>query len=180
MFPIDAGGGIELHLINVEDAPELRLLIDGNRDYLREWLPWVDGSRTVEDVVDFIRRTQDQHDNNDGFGAVIRTGGTIAGVIGVHRIDWLNRSTSIGYWLDAGHQGRGIMTAACRAVLAHVFLKLALHRVEIRCGTGNHKSCAIPRRLGFRLEGVLREAEWVNDRFVDLNVFSLLAPEFKK
>jgi ribosomal-protein-serine acetyltransferase len=50
--------------------------------------------------------------------------------------------------------------------------------VEIRCATGNTRSCAIPERLGFSREGVLREAEWVNGRFLDLVVWSLLEQDY--
>ena len=53
-----------------------------------------------------------------------------------------------------------------------------MHRVEIRCATGNTRSCAIPQRLGFTRECVLREAEWVNDRFLDLVVWSLLEQDY--
>ena len=47
--------------------------------------------------------------------AAFSNGGAICGVIGLHPIDRLHDSTSVGYWIDAGHQGRGIVTAACRA-----------------------------------------------------------------
>jgi ribosomal-protein-serine acetyltransferase len=52
--------------------------------------------------------------------------------------------------------------------------------VEIRCGTGNRKSCAIPERLGFQREGVAREADWVSGRWVDLVIWSMLEDEWKK
>jgi len=54
-----------------------------------------------------------------------------------------------------------------------------MHRVEIRCGTGNHRSCAVPERLGFTREGVLREAQWVSGRWVDLVVWGMLEQEWK-
>ena len=58
--------------------------------------------------------------------------------------------------------------------------ELGLHRVEIRCGTGNLRSCAIPRRLGFTSEGVAREAEWVNDSWVDLFVWWMLEADWRR
>jgi ribosomal-protein-serine acetyltransferase len=60
-----------------------------------------------------------------------------------------------------------------------LFDEVELHRVTIQCGTGNHRSCAIPERLGFSREGVLREAEWVNDRWVDLVVWGMLASDWR-
>ncbi len=172
---LDAGGGVELRLLEDADAEPLRALIDAHREYLRQWLPWVDASRTVEDVLAFIRGSAMQLAANNGFGMTIRFQGRLAGCIGVHQIVWRDRATSIGYWLAEDLQGHGIVTRACQALIAYLFGTLELHRVEIRCATGNHRSCAIPERLGFRHEGVLRDAEWVNDRFVDLNVYGLLA-----
>ena len=95
-------------------------------------------------------------------------------MIGHHEVDRPNRSTSLGYWLDASHQGKGIMTASCRAMINHAFKELDLHRVVIRCATENHRSRAIPERLGFTLEGVARQSEWLYDHFVDLAVYGML------
>jgi ribosomal-protein-serine acetyltransferase len=63
-------------------------------------------------------------------------------------------------------------------LLAYLFGELDLHRVVIQCGTENHRSCAIPQRLGFTKEGVLRQAQWVSGRWIDLNVWSLLRSEW--
>jgi ribosomal-protein-serine acetyltransferase len=64
-------------------------------------------------------------------------------------------------------------------MLDYLFEELGLHRVEIRCGTGNTRSCAIPERLGFTREGLLREAEWVNDRWLDLAVWGMTAEQWR-
>ena len=80
----------------------------------------------------------------------------------------------MGYWLASEFRGRGVMTKACQAVVEAAFTHYQLHRIEIRCATGNKRSCAIPRRLGFDYEGTLREAEWLYDHFVDLEVYSML------
>jgi len=71
------------------------------------------------------------------------------------------------------------MTRACRAIATEAFRQYGLHRIEIRCATGNGRSAAIPRRLGFAEEGILREAEWLYDHWVDLRVFSMLEHNWK-
>ena len=63
---------------------------------------------------------------------------------------------------------------------AHLFEDLELNRVEIRCATGNRRSCAIPRRLGFRKEGIIVQGQWVSGRPVDLAVYGILRSEWKK
>jgi ribosomal-protein-serine acetyltransferase len=69
------------------------------------------------------------------------------------------------------------MTRAVRAVVEHAFKDLGLHRVEIRCAVGNARSRAIPERLGFRQEGVLRDAEHVLGRRLDVVLYSRLATD---
>lgn len=169
----------ELRLMVPADAPELFAVTDADRAHLRRWLPWLDSVKSSADSAGFIQATLRQFADNQGFNAAILHDGAIVGVIGHHRIAWANRSTSLGYWLAASHEGRGIMTAACRAVVEHAFTEYALHRVEIRCAAGNVRSSAIPERLGFRLEGLLREAEWLYDHYVDHRVFGLLSHEWK-
>ena len=65
------------------------------------------------------------------------------------RFDPRHRNSSIGYWIDGASEGRGIMTRACRAMVSEGFHHYGLHRIEIRCATGNNRSASIPRRLGF-------------------------------
>jgi ribosomal-protein-serine acetyltransferase len=104
--------------------------------------------------------------------------GRIAGAIGFHRVDWINRSSSIGYWLAADAQGRGLMTAAVTALLDHAFHVWQLHRVIIEVIVGNERSQAIPERLGFRQEAILREAKLIRGRHEDTRLHAMLAPEW--
>ena len=180
MFCLQIDEELSLGLFEKRHAQELAELIDSSRPYLREWLPWVDYSKTTEDSERFIKLSLDQFARNDGFQLAIRYKGSIAGIIGLHAINWANRSTSIGYWLGEGFQGKGLMTKACAAVIAYCFEELGLHRIEIRAATGNIKSQAIPEKLGFQKEGCIREGEWLYDHFADLYVYGLLKKDFGK
>ena len=100
-------------------------------------------------------------------------------MIGFHKVDWVNRATSIGYWLAAASQGRGIVTEAVRALTGYAFDVWELNRVEIRAAVGNGRSAAIPLRLGFVEEGVARQSERHGDSFKDLAVYSMLAADWR-
>jgi ribosomal-protein-serine acetyltransferase len=178
MFYADIGDQAELRLLEERHATQLFALVDQNRSHLRAWLPWLDTNTSAEASRSFIRHALQQFANNDGFQAGIWQSGALAGVIGCHSLDWSNRKTDIGYWLGASFQGHGLMTRACRTLVNHAFGELGFNRVEIRCAVGNARSCAIPQRLGFRHEGVLRQIEWLYDHFVDHNVYSMLASEW--
>jgi len=170
----------KLRLLTEWNAKEMHALTQSNLNYLSEWMPWPDPSRTVGDTREFIRESARRNRDDDGFIAGIWHMGRLAGVIGYHGIDRPDRSTSIGYWLAAGYQGKGLMTGACRVLADHAFNELGLNRVEIRCATGNIKSRAIPERLGFTNEGTLRQVQWLHDRFVDLVVYGMLAQEWER
>jgi ribosomal-protein-serine acetyltransferase len=174
----DLPGGCYLRLLEESDAEELYTLVDANRVYLARWLPWVEAAGSPEYVLNFIRTTRRQLADNDGFQTAIVGDGAIIGVVGFHAVDWRNLSTSIGYWLAENRQGRGTMTEAVQALSDHAFADWNLNRVEIRVAAENKRSRAIPRRLGFIEEGVLRQAERLGERFEDSVVYSMLAKDW--
>jgi ribosomal-protein-serine acetyltransferase len=94
-------------------------------------------------------------------------------------LDWPNRSTRIGYWLDEGQQGKGLMTAAVRLLVDHALSVWQLNRVEIIVATENRRSRAIPERLGFREEGMLQQYQFVNGRYLDCVSYSMLAADWR-
>ena len=135
--------------------------------------------QSVNDFNGYIDYCKKQLQEGTDYGYVILLNYKIVGRIGIHYIDQQNKTGSIGYWLGEEFQGKGIVTKACTALRHYTFTVLRLNRIEIKCGTKNCKSAAIPERLGFTKEGVLRQAEWVNDKFIDLNLYSLLKNEWK-
>jgi ribosomal-protein-serine acetyltransferase len=180
MFYCQIDPDLELRLLEERHAEAVFAVVEENRAYLRTWLPWLDANRSVEDSLNFIKGAMAQWARNDGLTAGLWYQGDLAGVIGYAGIDWPNRITGIGYWVSAALQGRGLITKACRALVDCAFAELGLNRVEIRCATGNRKSCAIPERLGFTREGILRDGEWLYDHYVDLVVYALLASEWRE
>ena len=174
LIRLSVNDSVELRQIEQDDVIELTELIDQNRKHLREWLPWLDNSTSITDTARFIGRSMEQAEDNNGLTLVIVCEGKLAGVIGQHYIDSLNRRTEIGYWLDAGHQGRGIVTCATARLTDYAFREQDCNRVILQCAADNTKSRAVAERLGFVKEGTLREAEWLYDHYVDLVVYSML------
>jgi ribosomal-protein-serine acetyltransferase len=178
MLPIELPGGYRVRHVEEGDAEAIYRVVHDNRAHLREWLPWVPYA-SLESIEEFIGRARRQAEDDNGFQAVIEDpSGGVAGFIGFHAVDWNNRSTSLGYWLAADQQGRGTMTAAVRALTAFAFDEWRLNRVEIRVAEKNARSAAVPERLGFVKEGVLRQAERHADGFKDNVVYSMLAGEW--
>lgn len=170
---------LALALREEQHAEELFALIDRNRAYLREWLPFLDNVKSVEDGRNFIRSSLEAFARRSGVALDIWFQGRLVGGIGLNQIDWYNKSAEIGYWIGEDCQGKGLVTRACRALLDYAFDDLGLNRVVIRAATGNLKSRAIPERLGFTREGIERQAHWLYDRFIDMVVYSMLADEWR-
>jgi ribosomal-protein-serine acetyltransferase len=178
MIKLQVEDGLCLKSLELKESEELLPLVDINRAYLREWLPWLDMTRTIEEMIAFIDSAIRQQSSGLGFQAGIWYQNQIIGVVGYHHLEWANRSTCIGYWLAEPFQRRGIMTKACRTLVEYAFEDWHLNRIEIRCAVGNVKSRAIPERLGFKSEGTLREAEWLYDHYVDHIVYGMLANDW--
>ena len=175
----DLGQGAHLELLQPHHAVEIFGLIDSSRAHLREWLPFVDGTQSVEDSRRFREASAQRYARDGSFDAGIFDGGALAGVIGLHWIQAGNRSTSLGYWLGAEFQGRGLMTRSVSAVLEHCFVESNLNRVSSAAALGNARSNAVLQRCGFQLEGISREPEWLYDHFVDHNLYSILQRDWR-
>ena len=89
-------------------------------------------------------------------------------------MDYENKKTTIGYWLDKEHQGKGVMTRSVKILINFAFTELGLNRIQINCAPENTKSSSIPKRLGFTKEGIARQSEWLYDHFVDWEQYSLI------
>lgn len=167
------GTSAELRPLTATDTAELHALIEANREHLAAWLPWAAG-QTAADTRTFLAAVAEQERINDGFQAAISVDGEIVGVCGYIGVDWVNRTTSVGYWLAADRQGRGLMTAAVAALARHAFDAWGLDRVEVRAAVDNRRSRAVAERLGFRAEATFRKAQQLGGRAHDLVVYSLI------
>jgi ribosomal-protein-serine acetyltransferase len=165
-------------LLEEKHAEELFALIDHNRDHLRRWLPWVDATLSAADSAAFIRRSLEQQSRLEAVVDGVFLEGRLAGVVSLVKIDLANRSAMIGYWLGEEHQGKGVMTEACRAMIDYAFGDMGLNRLEIKAAPDNRKSQAVAVRLGFSREGVERQAAWLYDHFEDMVIYSLLRQEW--
>jgi ribosomal-protein-serine acetyltransferase len=173
---IELSDDVELRLLEEADAGELYALVDANRDHLAGWMPWA-ADQDLERTAGFLRATREKQERGEALEAAIVENGQIVGCAGFPMIDPIARAGIIGYWVAKDHEGRGLVTHAVRALIDHAFGPLGLHRVEIRAATDNVRSRAVPERLGFTQEGVLREAELVGDEYQDLAVYGLLASD---
>ena len=178
MFIHKIDDSLSLKLIDLKDAERLFELTDQSREDLKEWLPWLDMTKKVEDSREYIRGCMKGFAENRSLHSIIIFNGEFAGVAGFNRINWSNKTAEIGYWLGHEYQGKGIMTRVAKALTDYAFHDLHLNKVEIHAAVGNQKSRAIPEKLGFVKEGTIRQAEWLYDHYVDHVVYGILVNEW--
>ena len=176
LFVIDEA--TSLRILREDDSADLFAVTDANRAFLRRWLPWVDAVTSEEDSRSFLTTVIAQRKEGRGPTFGILRSGVLAGIVGYLPIDRVNGVGEIGYWLAEREQGQGIMTACCRFVVRYGFLTLDLNRIQIAAGTANAASRAIPERLGFKFEGILRGRENLNGTYIDHAMYAQLRSEF--
>lgn len=180
MFSFQIDNELKLVLPVERDAAELYRAVRENLDELKMWMPWATDDYSLESAREFIRGNLSEFATTGAFGTSVVLDGKIVGIISFHHLDATNKSAHLGYWLAKSAQGKGLITRCSRVLIEYLFEEMNLNRVQVNCNTVNTKSRAIPERLGFQLEGVLRQVEFFNERWGDWAVYAMLRADWKK
>jgi len=170
---------ITLRILKIIDAKELYTLVDRNRKYLREWLPWLDLNTTVEHSETFIKDVIHQPGKDNSFQCGVFYNGTLVGMCGFHPINNVNNSVAIGYWVSRDMMGQGIITQCAEYFINYAFETLNLNKVCIPIAENNFKSRAVCERLGLFNEGLERDAEILYGKYVNHIRYSILRSEWR-
>lgn len=168
---------IELHGCHLAYAKMIFPIVEKEREYLREWLPWVDITTEEKHTYNFLKGAHQMNKGGQQLTTWIFYKGELCGSVGFVRIDKEHDNAEIGYWLSQDKMGLGIMTRSCQRLIRYGFEKLGFKRIIIRVAEENTSSIAIPKRLGFIFEGKSRKALKIRAKYHDLHVFSMLKEE---
>ncbi len=144
------------------DAPEYSKAVTESLDELKPWMVWARYHLTIAQTEEYIRECcanwVTKNNNNVGLPLWIidRQTGIFVGHIVMWNIAWDVPKLEIGFWARTSHTGKGHITEAANALTRYCFSQLGVNRVEIRCETKNIRSQLVPKRLGFQLDGILR------------------------
>jgi len=133
-------------------APTVR----ANLEHLRPWMPWATAANASRAAQ---RRRLEQCERawkDDGdytFLLLDPEGVTLLGIVGLHRRIGPG-AIELGYWLSRDAVGKGLATAAARALTTAALNLPDVDRVEIHCDEANSRSRKIPERLGYRLDRI--------------------------
>lgn len=166
---------IDLKQLEQSDSIDIFNTINNQRDYLGKWLPFVAFTKEISDTEKFvdsvIKATADRFE----YVFAIRKSNEFAGLIGFKDTDKQNKKTEIGYWLSEKYQKQGIVTKSVDKLCDFAFNKQGINRIQIKCAVENILSKNIPKKLGFRFEGIERQGELLTgDFYTDLEIYSKL------
>lgn len=174
---IEVTDDIVLYPLSVDDIFKIFNTLNQEREYMREWLPFVDTTQDAEDTGNYVRYVLQTGEQQ----FTIYYKEKFVGLAGFKDIDKDNHKTEIGYWLSQYAQGKGVMTQAVQKLLQYAFNEMDMNRVQIKVAINNKKSRNIPEKLGFQVEGIERDGELlVDSEYTDIVIYSLLRREYKK
>jgi ribosomal-protein-serine acetyltransferase len=166
---------IELRQIEISDSEDIFQAIDTQREYLGKWLPFVELTKEKSDTEKFVDSLVNAPIDRFEYVFTIRKLNKFVGLIGFKDTDKFNKKTELGYWLSEEYQKQGIITNSVETLCNFAFQELGINRIQIKCACGNKASIKIPKRLGFKFEGIEREGELLSSSvFTDVEVYSKL------
>jgi RimJ/RimL family protein N-acetyltransferase len=165
------------------DAAALAATIASAQPELRRWLPGFEQLPSAADCLAGIRQGEARWALREAFqlGLFARDSGALLGDLRLRPTDWGVPAFDIAYWLDPAATGRGYAAEAVRLLVALAFERLAAQRLVICCDQKNQRSSRVPERLGFVLEGCLRnQARGGDGELFDMLVYALTPADFAR
>lgn len=177
--PIELSEDVELRLLNPADAVELAAAFERNREHLAPWDPVrSEEFYTEAGQLDRIEGLLAGYAAGTTVPFVIPHSGKIIGALNLAEVvRGPFQSAGLGYWLDAGQQGKGLMTAAVRAAIEVAFGELELHRVQAGTLLHNAASQQVLANCGFRRIGIAEKYLCIAGSWQDHVLFQVTAPE---
>jgi ribosomal-protein-alanine N-acetyltransferase len=177
VFPILSTQRLNLRRPRREDAPALFAIKSDPQltaQYGQEPHPSIDTTRA------WVERLRVDFDQRQAlfWCLTLKNDETAIGAGGFWNFDPDYHYAEIGYELHPDYWGQGLMGEALGAMLAYGFEELALHRIEANPLSGNTGSQHLLEKLGFRLEGTLRQRHYFRGAFLDQLYYGLLRDEW--
>ncbi|HHH3606198.1 TPA: 50S ribosomal protein L7/L12-serine acetyltransferase [Enterobacter roggenkampii] len=162
---------IELRAVEERYTADLHNLVVKNRAFLQTAFDWGQHVGSEEDTRRNVQSNQMLHQRGYAKMFLIFKDDALVGVLSFNTIEPTNKAGYIGYWLDEAHQGQGILSQSLQAFMRYYAERGEIRRFVIKCRVANQQSNSVAVRNGFTLEGCLREAEYLNGRFDDVNIY---------
>ncbi|TNM29892.1 GNAT family N-acetyltransferase [Streptomyces sedi] len=161
-------------------AEEFAAHMDRGREFVGRHIGLADAVRDVASGRAFLQSYADKAASDTGRIYGIWTAeGTLVGGVLFRTMDIAQGTAEAGCWLEPAAVGRGLVTRAARVIIDWAVEERGVHRVEWLVAAANEASIAVARRLGMVRDGVLRESYARGGVRHDMEIWSVLAPEWR-
>lgn len=166
------GKNIILLKRNHDFDKEMWEAIDVNRDFLRQYLFWVDATNSFDNVAAITKKFNEDWaaQTKFAYNIIDKHSGKFLGCIDIHDIDLTNHIAAIGYWLRQNKTGFGYMSDAVQTIEKAVFAK-NIRRLEICCDSLNRASANVAIRNGYEYECTQKEAIFTYGEFRNREIY---------
>ncbi|GAA2479507.1 GNAT family protein [Streptomyces thermolineatus] len=171
--------GAELRPLEPWQAEEFLAHMDRGREFIGQYVGLPDVVTDLESSRSYLRAYAEKAAADAGCVHGIRVDGKLVGGVLLRTMDVGNGVAEAGCWLEPSAAGRGLVTRAVRVLVDWAVEERGIHRVEWHVSSANGPSIAVARRLGMTREGVLRESYLYRGKRHDMEVWSVLAPEWR-
>jgi diamine N-acetyltransferase len=169
------GTKVRLRAVERDDIP--RFIKWFNDPQVREHLSMYRPLSLAQEEKWFERHTQ--LDPADHIYAIETQEGVHIGNLGLHDVNWKNRSTELGIVIgEKEYWNQGYGTDAIMTLLGYAFGELGLHRVFLRVDADNPRGIRCYEKCGFSHEGTLRDAVFTGGKHKDQYIMAVLQSEF--
>ncbi|MGW7384069.1 GNAT family N-acetyltransferase [Streptomyces sp. NPDC054794] len=180
MYAISLGDdGAELRPLEPRHAEELLAHLDRGREFIGQFIAFGAGETDVESARALLLRYADKCAADSGSLHGIWLDGKLVGGVLFRTFDAAQGTCEVGCWLEPAAAGKGLITRAITVLIDWAVDERGIHRVEWWAASGNQPSLNVARRLGMTREGVLRESRLHRGVRHDIEVWAVLAPEWR-
>ncbi|WP_217234744.1 GNAT family N-acetyltransferase [Streptomyces sp. AC555_RSS877] len=180
MYAISLGDdGAELRPLEPWHAEEFLAHLNRGREFIGQFISFGSQATDVDSARETLQRYADMRAADTGSLHGLWLNGQLVGGVLFLNFHADTGNCEVGCWLEPAGTGRGLVTRAMRVLLDFAIEQRGIHRVEWIAAAGNTPSLNVARRLGMTLEGVRRETHPYRGVRHDLEVWSVLAPEWR-
>jgi RimJ/RimL family protein N-acetyltransferase len=171
--------GAELRPLEPWQAEEFFAHVERGREFIGQHIGFADAAKDLESARRLLQGYADKAAADTGRIFGIWLDDKLVGGVLLRVMDVPQGMAEVGCWLEPAATGRGLITRAARILIDWVIRERGMHRVEWRVSSKNAPSIAVAQRLGMTKDGVLRSNHPYRGVRQDLEVWSVLAPEWE-
>ena len=173
---LDAGP-VVLTRVRPADVDDVAAAVAASHAEISPWMDWAYPEYSRDDAITWASASWQGWLAGTAFEFVLRTAddGTVVGTIGLNQRK--GHAANLGFWVHTAHTGRGLCTAATRRLARAACEDVGLSRVYLRHVVGHDASGRVATKVGFQLEGRVRNAMLHRGVLVDMMQYALIGAD---